>query len=220
MKFPNSILFYVTTLTMTLGLGSSAQAQTPSNTISTARWSLDINSGIHDDTPYPINDCSSCKAVSNYGGLNASFDVNYHVDHLALGLLVESQAKILSGPTQAFVGALVAATTDYEIANIRGGLEAGIHYLENYDEFMGPHTITDSDWAALPYAGLRVEADITVWEAAGLNLGVWSSLRADLTTFEQQILVHKGFWSEGLQMQAYQAGGLQLAGGVKTGIRF
>ena len=94
MKFPNSILFYVTTLTMTLGLGSSAQAQTPSNTISTARWSLDINSGIHDDTPYPINDCSSCKAVSNYGGLNASFDVNYQVDHLALGLLVESQAKI------------------------------------------------------------------------------------------------------------------------------
>ena len=112
------------------------------------------------------------------------------------------------------------ATTDYEIANIRGGLEAGIHYLENYDEFMGSHTITDSDWAALPYAGLRVEADITVWDAAGLNLGVWSSLRADLTTFEQQILVHKGFWSEGLQMQAYQAGGLQLAGGVKTGIRF
>ena len=42
----------------------------------------------------------------------------------------------------------MAATTDYEIANIRGGLEAGIHYLENYDEFMGPHTITDSDWAA------------------------------------------------------------------------
>ena len=220
MKFPKSIHSYVTTLTMALGLASSAQAQSPGHTKSTPRWSLDINSGIHDDTPYPTDDCTSCKAVPAHGGLNASFDVNYQVDHLALGLLVESQTEILSGPTQAFVGALVAAATDYDIANIRGGLEAGVHYIEDYDEFLGTHAITDSDWAALPYAGLRVEADITVWKAAGLNLGVWSSLRADLTTHDQEILVDEGFWDNNITMQTYRAGGMQLAGGVKTGIRF
>ena len=220
MKFPKSIHSYVTTLTMALGLASSAQAQSPGHTKSTPRWSLDINSGIHDDTPYPTDDCPSCKAVPAHGGLNASFDVNYQVDHLALGLLVESQAEILSGPTQAFVGALVAATTDYDIANIRGGLEAGMHYIEGYDEFLSTTPLTDSDWAALPYAGLRVEADITVWKEAGLNLGVWTSLRADLSDFQQDILVDDGFFGSNRKMQTYQAGGVQVAGGLKTGIRF
>ena len=51
----------------------------------------------------------------------------------------------------------------------------------------------DSDWAALPYAGLRVEADITVWKEAGLNLGVWTSVRAD-NDFPTGHLVDEGFW--------------------------
>lgn len=220
MKFPKSILSYVTTLTIALCLASSAQAQSQSPNKATPQWSLDINSGIHDDTPYATDDCPSCKAVPAYGGLNASFDVNYQINHLALGLLVESQTEILSGPTQAFVGALVAAATDYDVANIRGGLEAGVHYIEDYDEFLGTTPLTDSDWAALPYAGLRVEADITVWKEAGLNLGVWSSLRADLSDFQQNILVDDSFFGSNRKMQTYQAGGMQVAGGVKTGIRF
>ena len=89
----------------------------------------------------------------------------------------------------------MAATTDYDIANIRGGLEAGIHYIEGYDEFLSTTPLTDSDWAAGPYAGLRVEADITVWLAGSTKR---SSLRADPSDYPRSR--HSGsmigFWDQ------------------------
>ena len=60
--------------------------------------------------------------------------------------------------------------------------------------------------------------DWTVWPAAGLRIGLWTSLRADFSTLDQEILMEEGFLSDEQMMETYRAGGLQFSGGVKLGL--
>ena len=114
-------------------------------------------------------------------GMNMGLELGYRVNSLRVGLFADNQVEVF-GPNQAYLGASATYVQDYRQLSYSGGLEAGVHYMEEYGEFLGPDSVNKTDWATLPYLGLRADADWMVWPAAGLELGLWTALRADLST--------------------------------------
>lgn len=180
-------------------------------------FSIDLKGGLQVNEHYSLDGCDGCLAVPLDSGMNVGAELSYRMGQLRLGILADSQGEIF-GPNQAYMGGLAAYTHDYLKLNINGGLEAGLHYVEEYGKLFGPNSVNDTDWVLLPYVGLRADADILVWPALGLRVGFWSALRADLTTFDQELLMEEGLFSDKETMETYRAGGIQLTGGLKLGL--
>jgi len=100
--------------------------------------------------------------------------------------------------------------------------EAGIHGVHGFVSGMFDHSEHGSDWAILPYAGGRLNIDLTLLKEAELTLGVWSALRMGLMQREQKIEVAAGLFrnEDDTEMRTYRVGGLQAAAGIQLGMAF
>lgn len=203
---------------ISLSILSLLHLLSPDSAQASEHFGVSVKGGLQTNEHYSMKDCEGCQSVPVGSGLNLGLEVTYRVNSLRFGALLENQGEVFVGPSQAFYGGILVYSHDYLRMNFNGGVEAGMHYIEEYSEFLGPYSVNNSDWALLPYMGLRADADILVWSDIGLRVGLWSALRADLSTLDQELLMKEGFLMETQSMQTYRAGGLQFAGGVKLGI--
>jgi hypothetical protein len=195
----------------------SIALMTPKSTHAANAFGIDVKAGLQSNQHYSLDGCGDCQSVPLDSGMNMGLELSYRVKDLRVGLLADNQGEIF-GPNQAYFGASATYLWDHRQLSFGGGLEGGLHYIEEYGKLFGPYSINDTDWALLPYLGLRANADWTVWPAAGLHIGLWTALRADLSTLDQKILMEEGFLSDEQTMETYRAGGLQFSGGVKLGL--
>ena len=179
--------------------------------------SVGFRTGIHESQSLPINSCSDCSAVPYGSGFALGMDILHRRGTLEVGVSIEEQASPLWGPEESLIAAFIGRRDTFGILAIRSGLELGSHRVQHYSEFLSRRTVTNSDWAVLPFAGARLEGDLEVWPAAGLHLGVWTSLRTDVARFEQTVKMSSGLFEPRVQDHRYQAGSTQIAGGVKVG---
>jgi len=184
-------------------------------------WQVQGRGGLNVGTFAHQLNCSDCDRLQANGGPVLGLDVIYDHHGLLMGATGELGAVVFTGE-QLYSGLLLGQSRELGLLKTTVFAEAGLHGVNGFVAAMFDHSTRGSDWAILPYAGARINADITIVEEVGLTLGLWSAVRMDLIQREQKIEVNAGLFTneDDTEMRTYRVGGLQAAGGLQLGMVF
>jgi hypothetical protein len=215
----------LTGITFTLvGLGLPAQASElilQANVEPEMSWQVQGRGGLNVGTFAHQLNCSDCDRLQANGGPVLGLDVIYDQDGLLMGATGELGAVVFTGE-QLYSGLLFGQSKEVGFLKTTVFAEAGVHGVNGFVAGIFAHSTRGSDWAILPYAGARLNADITLVEEIDLTLGLWSAIRMDLIQREQKVEVNAGLFrnEDDTEMRTYRVGGLQAAGGLQLGMAF
>ena len=215
----------LTGITFTLvGLGLPAQASElilQANVEPEMSWQVQGRGGLNVGTFAHQLNCTDCDRLQANGGPVLGLDVIYDQDGLLMGATGELGAVVFTGE-QLYSGLLFGQSKEVGFLKTTVFAEAGVHGVNGFVAGIFAHSTRGSDWAILPYAGARLNADITLVEEIDLTLGLWSAIRMDLIQREQKVEVNAGLFrnEDDTEMRTYRVGGLQAAGGLQLGMAF
>ena len=184
-------------------------------------WQVHTRGGLNVGTFAHELNCTECGRVQANGGPVVGLDALYEHKGILLGLTGELGAIIFSGE-QVYTGLLLGQSKDFGLVTTSVFAEVGFHGVHGFVSGMFDHSTHGSDWAILPYAGARFNADLTILKEVDLTLGIWSALRMDLMQREQDIEVNAGLFrnADDTEFRTYRVGGLQAAAGLQLGMNF
>ena len=220
MKFIKETVFLGIMMTI---VGTVFPAQASSQIVSAelepeSSWHLQARGGVTMGSLAHRLNCPHCGRVQTDAGLVMGIDALYKTSNdLWVGISGDF-SPLIFGPEQGYSGLLLGQTKDLGFLKTSVFAEAGLHGVHRFASDLFENSARDSDWAILPYAGARVNADIVLSRSIGLNLGIWSSLRMDLMQRQQKILMDEFtiFGDDQPTMRTYRVGGLQAAGGFQV----
>lgn len=184
-----------------------------------SNWNIDARFGVGADKNYKELDCEECKSNGYNGSAILSLDLTYGWSDFEAGLTGSFNSALFKEP-QYYVGATFGWRRD-----LTGWLEAkvtseaGAHIMVDVVDDFFVTVRRDSGDVVLPYVATRLSLDATVWEAAGLVLGVWGGAKFDLTREVVEADVEVWF-SDETRPERVEVGGHLLAGGLTLGFEF